>query len=518
MLEFSLNFYPEVFIRILCFIAILIESVSGYSQIKGNNMNSFVNFNFKKPLLNAILEAGFEAPSPIQELVIPVILSGSDVVAQAQTGTGKTAAFGLPSLNLIDQREGVSMLVITPTRELAQQVSDELYRFGSHLGLKTVTVYGGQSMSRQLDLIRRGSQIVVATPGRLLDLLQSQKLGDFKPSIVVLDEADEMLDMGFLDDIQSIFNFLPKKRQTLLFSATMPVPIQNLAKKILKDPVFLKATQNETTNQDIKQLYCVIKEHERDDAIVRLIDSHNPTKSIIFCKTKKDVDRLSQLLIEQGRSAKGLHGDMEQPQRQKVIHAFREGEIQALVATDVAARGLNIVDVSHVFNYQAPYEAESYVHRIGRTGRAGRKGVAITLLTLKEIKGLQMVLKRHGTQMEYSPIPSLSNIKKARVSQLVDKICQQKLSDEANHLIKILQEEMDLNQIGLKLISMLIENQNIEGPDRIGIDMHEVESFLAKGPVKNKKEGFGHKRGRPAFNKDKPFRKRSSRPPRFKGD
>lgn len=255
--------------------------------MKNTTSLSFDDFGLKSEILEAVREAEFKIPSPIQQQVIPHILSGADIVAQAQTGTGKTAAFGLPALNLIDPRGGVGLLVITPTRELAQQVSDELFRFGRNLGLKTATIYGGQSMSRQVDQVKRGAQVIVATPGRLLDLLRSKMLYNFNPSIVVLDEADEMLDMGFLEDIQTIFTFLPKQRQTLLFSATMPMPIQNLAKKILQDPVFVKVTQSETTNKDIKQYYYLIKEHERDQALIRLIQCQEPEKSIVFCRTKK---------------------------------------------------------------------------------------------------------------------------------------------------------------------------------------------------------------------------------------
>ncbi|MDR3347372.1 MAG: DEAD/DEAH box helicase, partial [Helicobacteraceae bacterium] len=296
--------------------------------------NSFESFGFKPQIMRGIKEAGFTDPSPIQVEAIPYILAGRDLIGQAHTGTGKTAAFGLPAMNQIERDNTVALLVITPTRELTTQVSDELFKLGRFAGMRTVTVYGGQSSHRQVDLIGRGAQVVVATPGRLLDLLQSGRLAHFEPSIVVLDEADEMLDMGFLDDIREIFKFLPADRQTLMFSATMPAPIRELAGRILKDPISIKVTAEETTNKDIAQHYYVIEEHERDDAILRLIDSEEPSKSIIFARTKKEVDRLSTMLIAKGYGAKGLHGDMEQRGREEVIKGFKTGQLEILVATD----------------------------------------------------------------------------------------------------------------------------------------------------------------------------------------
>ena len=331
---------------------------------------TFEEFGFKSKLLNAIQDAGFKEPSPVQKEAIPVVLQGRDIVAQAHTGTGKTAAFGLPILEKLELNGTVEAVVIVPTRELAVQVSDELFKFGRFLGIKTATVYGGSSYSRQLKHIEHAS-IIVATPGRFLDLLNNGQI-EINPSFVVLDEADEMLDMGFLEDIKSIFKFLPTNRQTLMFSATMPKEIKELSKTILNNPHFVSITTGEVTNKNIKQHYYVVEEHERDDALIRLLDYKNPNKSIIFCRMKKEVDRLSTFLVSQGYSAKGLHGDMEQRQREEVIKSFKGGNLEILIATDVAARGLDVNDVSHVFNYHIPFESESYVHRIGRTGRAGK--------------------------------------------------------------------------------------------------------------------------------------------------
>lgn len=252
-------------------------------------MATFEEFGLSNEVLQAVKEAGFREPSPIQAESIPLILQGNDIVAQAQTGTGKTAAFGLSAISKMDARSSqVQMLVITPTRELATQVSDELYSLGRPSGVRTVTIYGGSSYSRQLDQIKRGASIVVATPGRMLDLLKNGRLPGFAPQIVVLDEADEMLDMGFLEDIEQIFSFLPKERQTLLFSATMPEPIKRLAGRILKDPKYISVTpKDHTTNTDIEQQYYVINEYERDHALIRILDASAPEKSIVFCRTKK---------------------------------------------------------------------------------------------------------------------------------------------------------------------------------------------------------------------------------------
>jgi len=439
---------------------------------------TFEDFDLSEEIKSGIRAAGFSVPSPIQAQAIPAVLGGHDIVAQAHTGTGKTAAFGLPSMSMMDMNRGVSLLVIAPTRELATQVSDELYRLGSKAGVRTVTVYGGMSAGRQVDLISRGAQVVVATPGRLLDLLSSGRLKNFEPSHVVLDEADEMLDMGFLDDIQEIFTFLPENRQTLLFSATMPEAIKKLAKKILNEPKFITITKSETTNKDIDQQYYVIEEYERDDATVRLIDAQDAKKTIIFCRMKKEVDRLATTLISHGYLAKGLHGDMEQHQREEVIKSFRNGKIDILIATDVAARGLDVSDVTHVFNYHIPFDAESYVHRIGRTGRAGKKGVAITLVTPMEFRELQRIKKSVSTEIQLHHIPTLGDVKKANVAKLVDSIRKQPLNDAAGEVLRALEEEMDISQIAFKLISLAIEQQKVAGPENIGIDPAKIAKML----------------------------------------
>ncbi len=437
--------------------------------IENTTENGFEKLNLKQGLLDALKKAGFKTPSPIQEEVIPLILAGSDVIGHAQTGTGKTAAFALPAMHLLKNTGSPEVLVITPTRELASQVSEEFSRLGSFLKVRTATIYGGKSFFNQIDAIKRGAQVVVATPGRLLDLLQGNKIGPFNPSLVIIDEADEMLDMGFLEDLQAIFEFLPKERQTLMFSATMPSAIQSLAKRILNSPIVVKATQTQATNEDIAQHYCVLQDFERDEAIVRLFEANDLFKSIIFCKTKKEVDRLSQVLTQRGQAASGLHGDMEQSQRENVTHSFRTGKSKILVATDVAARGLNIVDVSHVINYHIPFDAENYVHRIGRTGRAGKKGISITFVTPREYSKLLQFQKTTGGHLERFFIPSKQEIRKSQVHRLLAQIKGQVPTSDIPAVIESVQKEMDLQTLSAKLLGWILSKNPIEGPETIGI-------------------------------------------------
>jgi len=456
---------------------------------------TFDDLNLKKEVLQAVKYAGFTVPSPIQAQAIPFVLAGRDMVAQAHTGTGKTAAFGLPAISKMKLNAGVQVLVITPTRELATQVSDELFKYGRNLGVRTVTVYGGSSYKRQLDLIERGANIVVATPGRLLDILKKDMLSSFSPEIVVLDEADEMLDMGFLDDINEIFSYLPTNRQTLLFSATMPQPIKTLASRILENPEFISITKGETTNSDIEQLYYVIEESERDDAIIRLMDSETTQKSVVFCRTKSEVDRLSNVLSNAGYLANGLHGDMEQRQRETVIKGFKSNSVKVLVATDVAARGIHVNNISHVFNYHIPFDPESYVHRIGRTGRAGTKGKAITLLTPLEFKELQRIKHKVGTSMNHAFVPSKNDLRESTVDALVKKVEEHKIYDEAHKVLDLLKQDIDEEQIMYKLVSMLLDQQEIKGPNSIGIPADRLDAILARAAQHGGGGGRGRGRG-----------------------
>ena len=470
---------------------------------------TFEDFNFKTPLAQAIRDAGFREPSPVQKEAMPLVLEGRDLIAQAHTGTGKTAAFGLPMLQQLRCDGSVEALVIVPTRELATQVSDEIFRFGKALGIRTATVYGGSSYSRQLQHVANAS-VVVATPGRLIDLLQSGKI-TLAPRFVILDEADEMLDMGFLDDIREIFTHLPAERQTLLFSATMSREIKALAQSILKDPATVSITGGNVTNENIRQLFYVVDEHERDDALVRLLDYKNPEKSIIFCRMKKEVDRLRDYLAAQGYEAKGLHGDMDQRQREATIRSFKNGGAEILIATDVAARGLDVNDVSHVFNYHLPFDPESYVHRIGRTGRAGREGTAISIVSPHEFKSLQRIQKSVGSRIESRIVPRIGEIHAKKSDDLLERIREQAVEPSSLEMIETLKEEFAMTTIAAKLLSMVQHGEEVRGADRIGKSLEEIERLFER--LKNDRGGRGYNKrgGRGNYNRHGRNNRRNNR-------
>jgi ATP-dependent RNA helicase DeaD len=454
---------------------------------------TFTEFNFRPELTKAIETAGFKEPSPIQEQAIPIILAGKDIVGQAQTGTGKTAAFGLPILNKLELDGSVEAVIIVPTRELANQVSDEIFRFGKFLGISTAAIYGGTSYSRQLKHIEKAS-VIVATPGRFLDLLRGGKI-NIAPKYVVLDEADEMLDMGFLDDIKEIFTFMPSDRQTLLFSATMPQAIKELAKRILVEPEFITITKSEMTNANITQSFYVVEEFERDEALIRLLDYKNPSKAIIFCRMKVEVDRITTMLVSQGYAAKGLHGDMEQRQREETIRAFKRN-LEILVATDVAARGLDVNDVSHVFNYHLPFDSESYVHRIGRTGRAGKEGLAVSIVTPAEFRGLLKIQKAVGSKLTAKEIPSVHEVKGKKSNELIEKIQKADVSATVIELVDKLKEDYDLSTIAYKLATLLEDELKIAGNERIGKNMSEISKIESRAKNdRGRDRGRGRSRG-----------------------
>jgi len=446
---------------------------------------TFNEFNFKDTLNQAIADAGFKEPSPVQADAIPLILEGHDLIGQAQTGTGKTAAFGLPVIQQMTGNKGVEALVIVPTRELAMQVSDELFRFGKTGGLKTATVYGGTAYNKQIERINQAN-IIVATPGRLQDLLKSKKI-KLNPSFVVLDEADEMLDMGFLDEIKNIFTFLPEKRQTLMFSATMPKQIKILAEQILNSPKSVTITKSERTNTDITQMFYVVADYERDDALLRLIDYKNPNKCIIFCRMKKEVDRLSSYMTAQGFKVAALHGDMEQKQREHTIRSFKQGLVEIFIATDVAARGLDVNDVTHVFNYHIPFDSESYVHRIGRTGRAGNKGEAITLVSPNELRTIKRIEKDVGTVMVSEVIPTRQEVQSRKDGDLLAKIANTEVSASAKDMVKTLQHDIDIVTIAHLLATIVQEEIDVKGKDIIGLGTEEVQALIER--AKNWKGG-----------------------------
>ena len=438
----------------------------------------FSEFDFHADIAKGVKIAGFREPSPIQKMAIPIINSGSDMVGQAHTGTGKTAAFGLPMLDKLAKGEIERALVITPTRELATQVSDELYHLGRFGGIRTLTVYGGVGYGRQIALIHKGVQIVVATPGRLKDLYQKGKIDVFNPEIVVLDEADEMLDMGFLDEIKEIFNYIPQNRQTLLFSATMPEPIKDLASHILYQPEFISVVgDEETTNNIIDQRYYMINENQRDDAIVRLLETEDTNKCIIFCRMKREVDRLAEHLIALGFNATALHGDLEQRDRESVIKSYRRGITKIMVATDVAARGLDVKDVTHVFNYHIPFDPQSYVHRIGRTGRAGKSGQAITLVSTEEFKELQRIQKEVGADMRLATIKGSDGFDDNSKDYIVDKINAIEIHQNIEEILERI-EDMDRDILLAKLLSNLLVQEEHNIGSQIGFDQDTVNKMI----------------------------------------
>jgi ATP-dependent RNA helicase DeaD len=454
----------------------------------------FSEFNFHRDIAKGVKIAGFREPSPIQEMAIPIVAEGRDLVAQAHTGTGKTAAFGLPMMDKLAKGEIERALVITPTRELATQVSDELYHLGRFAGIRTLTVYGGVGYGRQIALIHKGVQIVVATPGRLKDLYRKGKIDVFNPEIVVLDEADEMLDMGFLEEIKEIFEYIPQNRQTLLFSATMPEPIKELANHILYQPEFISVVgDEETTNNVIDQRYYVINENQRDEAIVKLLETEDTNKCIIFCRMKREVDRLNEHLQALGFNASGLHGDLEQQEREVVIKAYRRGETKIMVATDVAARGLDVKDVTHVFNYHIPFDPQSYVHRIGRTGRAGKSGQAITLVTTEEFRELQRIQKEVGAEMRLATIQGGSGLDETSLEYLADQIRDMPIHNEAQNLIEYL-GNIDRELLLEKLISCFIEKEHQNIGSQIGFDQHTVDAMLQEYSTEQKSTKSNHRR------------------------
>lgn len=363
----------------------------------------FNELNLSPELLQSVERAGFEEATPIQEATIPLALAGRDVIGQAQTGTGKTAAFGLPMLEKIDtNNHTLQGLVIAPTRELAIQTQEELYRLGRDKKIRVQAVYGGADIGRQIRGLKDRPHIVVGTPGRMLDHINRHTLKLGTVRTLVLDEADEMLNMGFLEDIEKIISQVPAERQTLLFSATMPPAIKNIGVKFMKDPEHVQIKAKEMTADLIDQYYVRAKDFEKFDVMTRLLDVQTPELAIVFGRTKRRVDELARGLETRGYRAEGIHGDLSQQKRMSVLRAFKSGQLDILVATDVAARGLDISGVTHVYNYDIPQDPESYVHRIGRTGRAGKGGMSVTFVTPNEMSYLHVI--ENLTKKRMSPL------------------------------------------------------------------------------------------------------------------
>ena len=373
-------------------------------------MSTFEQLGLSPETLRAVNGLGFEEPTPIQEKAIPLALSGRDVIGQAPTGTGKTAAFGLPMIETIAvDSEHIQGLVVVPTRELAIQVAEELNKIGEFKRILALPIYGGQDMTRQIKLLKKRPQIVVGTPGRLMDHMRRRTIRLQNISIVVLDEADEMLNMGFVDDIKFILGDIPEDRQTLLFSASITKAVENISQLFMREPALIKATPRNITVPSTEQHYIEVPERKKFDVLCNLLDLHAPEAAIVFGRTKKRVDELNQALARRGYSAGAIHGDLSQSQRNAVMTQFRGGTIDILVATDVAARGLDIEGVTHVYNFDIPQDPESYIHRIGRTGRAGRKGAAFTFITHRELDHLRIIERLTQRTIIRHPIPTLTD-------------------------------------------------------------------------------------------------------------
>lgn len=393
----------------------------------------FNELNLHPQILRAIEEMGFEEATPIQSQAIPVMMLGVDVIGQAQTGTGKTATFGIPVLHKVDgDNRQTQVLILSPTRELAIQVADEIRRLAKYMhGVKVLPIYGGQEISRQIKALKSGVQIIVGTPGRVMDHLRRKTIRCEAVNTIVLDEADEMLNMGFREDIETILQYVPEEgRQTVLFSATMPKPILDITKKYQHDAVTIKVVKKDLTVPSIEQYYYDVKRNDKIDVLTRLLDYYNPKLSLIFCNTKHMVDELTDELQGRGYFAEGLHGDMKQVQRDKVMKGFRTGKTEILVATDVAARGIDVDDVEAVFNYDIPQDDEYYVHRIGRTGRAGRAGRAFTFVKGKEVYKLKDIMRYCKTKIVAMPIPSTDDVAQIKAEKVMEGILR--IVDEGN--------------------------------------------------------------------------------------
>ena len=393
----------------------------------------FEDLELDAKIMRAITDMGFEAASPIQGQAIPLELQGLDIIGQAQTGTGKTAAFGIPLLQKIDPKnKKPQAIILCPTRELAIQVSEEIRRLAKYMhGVKVLPIYGGQEIGRQIRSLKDGVQVIIGTPGRVMDHMRRKTVKMDQIHTVVLDEADEMLNMGFLEDMETILSALPEERQTLMFSATMPQAIQRIAANFQKDPQIVRVVKKELTVPKVTQYYYEVKPKNKLEVMCRLLDLYSPKLSVAFCNTKKQVDELVQALQGRGYFAEGLHGDLKQEQRDRVMGSFRNGATEILVATDVAARGIDVDDVEAVFNYDIPQDDEYYVHRIGRTGRAGREGRAFSLAVGSEVYKLRDIQRFCKTKIVPQPIPSLDDVTAIKAEKILDDV-QQHIGDDSN--------------------------------------------------------------------------------------
>lgn len=452
-------------------------------------------------ILRAVTEMGFEQASPIQAQAIPVALEGGDMIGQAQTGTGKTAAFGIPLLQRVDPKnKKLQAVVLCPTRELAIQVAEEIRKLAKFLhGIKVLPVYGGQEISKQIRSLKGGAQIIIGTPGRVIDHINRRTIRLDNVGMMVLDEADEMLNMGFREDIELVLDKLPQERQTLLFSATMPKPIMDITRNYQRDAKLVKVVKKELTVPKIEQYYYEVKPRHKDEVLARLLDIYNPALSLVFCNTKRKVDELTESLKGRGYFAQGLHGDMKQSQRDRVMNGFRNGRTDILIATDVAARGIDVDDVEAVFNYDVPQDDEYYVHRIGRTGRAGRMGRAFTFVVGREIYKLKDIQRYCKTKIKRQPIPSLDDVTAMKTAKLFEQVKVTVENENLTKIVKMIEENLEEEEytsldLAAALMKMVMgedsaENDREEDFGDTGAEDGMVRLFVNIGKKQNVKPG-----------------------------
>lgn len=406
----------------------------------------FDELGLSDQILKAVTEMGFEAASPIQAKAIPVLLAGKDAIGQAQTGTGKTAAFGIPLLEKIDPKnKKLQGIILCPTRELAIQVAEEIRKLSKFMhGIKVLPVYGGQDIVKQIRSLKSGVQLIIGTPGRVMDHMRRKTIKFDQVHTIVLDEADEMLNMGFREDIETVLKEIPEERQTVLFSATMPKPIMDITNQYQKkDAELVKVVKKELTVKNIDQYYYEVKQKNKEEVLSRLLDMYNPKRSLVFCNTKRKVDELTTALQGRGYFAEGLHGDLKQTQRDRVMNGFRNGKTEILIATDVAARGIDVDDVEAVFNYDIPQDDEFYVHRIGRTGRAGRVGKAFSFVVGKEVYKLKDIQRYCKTKIYAQPIPSLDDVTAIKVEKILENVNQIINNEDLRDVIDMLENHLN---------------------------------------------------------------------------
>lgn len=448
----------------------------------------FEDMNISNEICRAVLDMGFEEATPIQSQAIPVILEGKDIIGQSQTGTGKTAAFGIPLLERINPEDRrLQALILCPTRELAIQVSEEFRKLLKYKdNIRVLPIYGGQPIDRQIAALRKGTQVVIGTPGRVMDHMRRRTIKAETVQMMVLDEADEMLDMGFREDIETILVKIPEEHQTLLFSATLSPEILDITKRFQKNPEFIKIVRKELTVPNIEQYYFDVKEKTKLDALCRIIDVYDPKLAMVFCNTKKRVDDLVEMLQGRGYFAEGLHGDLKQAQRDKVMQKFRNGTIEILVATDVAARGIDVDDIDVVFNYDVPQDEEYYVHRIGRTGRAGKAGKAFTFCVGKEIYKLRDIMRYTKTKIQQQKLPTLNDVEEMKTNIYLEKI---KGIIEEGHLTKyihlvdrLMEEDYTSIDIAAALLKDHLSDVNADDIDALDdINLGGTELYGGEG-------------------------------------